>query len=75
MTVLGTNIGVLLGGTIIVETIFVVPGIGKLMIDSVIWRDYIVLQTLSLLVGSIYYSVNDLFTNFFLTLCLHICMK
>ena len=43
---------------IISETIFVVPGIGKLMYDAVLWRDYIILQALIVFVGSTYYVIN-----------------
>lgn len=58
VTSLGMILGGLLGGTIISETIFVVPGIGKLMYDAVLWRDYIILQSLIVFVGSTYYIIN-----------------
>jgi len=58
MTSLGMILGGLLGGTIISETIFVVPGIGKLMYDAVLWRDYIILQALIIFVGTTYYIIN-----------------
>lgn len=58
VTSLGMILGGLLGGTIISETIFVVPGIGKLMYDAVLWRDYIILQALIVFVGSTYYVIN-----------------
>ena len=58
VTSLGMVLGGLLGGTIISETIFVVPGIGKLMYDAVLWRDYIILQALIIFVGSTYYIIN-----------------
>jgi len=57
-TSLGMVLGSLLGGTIISETVFVVPGIGKLMYDAVLWRDYIILQALIIFVGSTYYTIN-----------------
>lgn len=57
-TSLGMILGSLLGGTIISETVFVVPGIGKLMFDAVIWRDYIILQALIIFVGFTYYIIN-----------------
>jgi len=58
VTSLGMILGGLLGGTIISETIFVVTGIGKLMYDAVLWRDYIILQALIVFVGSTYYVIN-----------------
>ena len=57
-TSLGMILGGLLGGTIISETVFVVPGIGKLMYDAVLWRDYIILQSLIIFVGTTYYIIN-----------------
>jgi peptide/nickel transport system permease protein len=58
VTSLGMILGGLLGGTIISETIFVIPGIGKLMYDAVLWRDYIILQALIVFVGTTYYLIN-----------------
>ena len=55
---LGITFGGLLGGTIISETIFVVPGIGRLMYEAVLARDYPVIQSLILFVGIIYSLVN-----------------
>ena len=55
---LGLTFGSLLGGTIISETVFVVPGIGRLMYESVLARDYLVIQSLILFVGIIYSLVN-----------------
>jgi peptide/nickel transport system permease protein len=44
ITVVGLQIGALLGGTIITETIFALPGIGRLLIDSIFQRDYPLVQ-------------------------------
>src|SRR5258708_37766460 len=40
VTVLGINIGFLIGGTVIIEFVFAVPGIGQLMINSIFHRDF-----------------------------------
>jgi len=40
ITVIGTQAGILLGGTMIVEQIFAIPGVGKLLMDSISYRDY-----------------------------------
>ena len=44
----GLNIGTLLGGAVITETVFAVPGVGALMVDSIYGRDYPVVQGLTL---------------------------
>jgi peptide/nickel transport system permease protein len=44
VTVVGLQIGALLGGAIIVESIFVVPGIGRLLVDSIFQRDFPLVQ-------------------------------
>jgi peptide/nickel transport system permease protein len=46
--VLGVNIGYLVGGTLIVEQVFAVPGIGQLMINSIFQRDFPVVQAVTL---------------------------
>ena len=43
ITISGCQFGRLLGGVIIIETIFVVPGVGTLLIDSIVHRDFIIL--------------------------------
>jgi peptide/nickel transport system permease protein len=44
VTVIGQQVGVLLGGTVIVEFIFLQPGVGSLMLDAVLLRDYTLIQ-------------------------------
>jgi ABC-type dipeptide/oligopeptide/nickel transport system permease component len=58
LTVIGTNFGLLLSGSFIVETLFQVPGIGYESINSVLKRDYPVIQGMALLVAAIYILVN-----------------
>ena len=48
VTLFGLNIGTLLGGAVITETVFAIPGVGRLMIDSIYGRDYPVVQGLTL---------------------------
>ena len=48
VSVLGVNIGYLVGGTLIVEQVFALPGIGQLMINSVFQRDFPVVQAVTL---------------------------
>jgi len=46
ITLFGLQIGTLLGGAVITETVFAIPGAGRLMIDSIYGRDYPVVQGL-----------------------------
>jgi len=58
VTVLGLQLGGLIGGAIVTEQIFVLPGFGKLMIDSVSARDYPVLEGAVLMAVLAYIIVN-----------------
>ena len=58
LTVLGTNFGLLLTGSFVVETIFRVPGIGYASYNSIIEHDYPVIQGITLLVAVIFLVVN-----------------
>ncbi len=51
VTLLGLNIGSLVGGAVITETVFAVPGVGRLMIDSIYARDYAVVQGLTMVLA------------------------
>src|SRR5690625_6778249 len=57
-TVIGTMIAGLLGGTVIIETMFAIPGIGQLLIDSIHRRDYPVIQGVVLFIAAIYVVIN-----------------
>jgi peptide/nickel transport system permease protein len=58
VTISGYQFGRLLGGVIIVESIFVVPGMGTLLIDSIVHRDFIVLQAIVLLIAAVVLILN-----------------
>ncbi len=58
VTVLGINIGYLIGGTLIVEQVFAVPGIGSLMIGAILQRDFPVVQGVALVFGVLVVLVN-----------------
>lgn len=57
-TVIGATVAGLLGGTVIIETMFTIPGIGQLLIDSIHRRDYPVIQGVILFIAAIYVIVN-----------------
>jgi peptide/nickel transport system permease protein len=51
VSVLGVNIGFLVGGTVVIEQVFAIPGIGQLMLSSVFNRDFPVVQGVTLVFG------------------------
>ena len=57
-TLVGMYIGGLMGGSVIIETIFRWPGIGKLVMDSITARDYPVIQGFVLIMATIYVLIN-----------------
>lgn len=58
ITVAGVIVGVLLGGAIVIEQVFSLPGVGRLVIGAVLRRDYPVIQGGLLLLATIYVFVN-----------------
>ncbi len=60
ITLLGLQLGTLLGGAVITETVFSWPGLGKLTIDAILRRDYPVVQASVLLISLTYVGVNIL---------------
>lgn len=58
LTVLGLQIGQLLGGAIIVETIFAWPGVGQLLLQAVNGRDYLLTQALLLIAVAVFIAVQ-----------------
>lgn len=57
-TVVGIQLGYLLGGAVIIEAIFAVPGIGRLALDSINMRDYPVVQGTVLFITTIFIFIN-----------------
>lgn len=63
VTIIGLHVGELLGGAVITETVFAVPGVGRLMVDSIFARDYPLIQALTLTLAvlvSLAFLVTDL---------------
>jgi peptide/nickel transport system permease protein len=58
LTVIGLQIGILLSGAVITESVFAWPGIGKLIVDAIFSRDFPVVQTVLILSASIFVLVN-----------------
>jgi peptide/nickel transport system permease protein len=58
VTITGINIGRLIGGALIVETVFALPGIGRLLIGAIYTRDLVILQGVVLLVATGFVLIN-----------------
>lgn len=58
VTVAGVQFGLLMGGSIVVETVFAWPGLGSLMIDSVRIRDYTMVEAVTLVFAAVFLLVN-----------------
>ncbi|MRX72407.1 ABC transporter permease subunit [Bacillus lacus] len=60
VTIFGVSLGSLLGGTVIIEVLFAYPGVGQLIIDSIVRRDYPVIQGYILFMGIFVALINIL---------------
>jgi peptide/nickel transport system permease protein len=58
VTIVGGQLGVLLAGTVVVETIFALPGMGRLTVEAILFRDYPVVQTNVMLVAATLVTLN-----------------
>lgn len=58
ITLIGLQIGYLLGGTVVLESIFALPGLGSLIFETVLVRDYPVVQSTVLVFGAMFLLVN-----------------
>jgi peptide/nickel transport system permease protein len=58
VTILALNIGWLMGGSVVIETVFSIPGIGGLIVSSIYARDYPVIQAVALLFGLLVLLIN-----------------
>ncbi len=58
ITVVGVSVGILLGGQIVVESVFALPGVGRLIVGAILRRDYPVIQGGLLLTATIFVVVN-----------------
>lgn len=60
LTIVGLNVGHLIGGAVVIETIFALPGIGRLLINAVFQRDYLLQQGVVLVIALGYLATNML---------------
>jgi peptide/nickel transport system permease protein len=58
VTVIGIGVALLIGGVVITETVFNIPGIGRLVVDAVVKRDYPIIQGVILVFSGVYAIIN-----------------
>lgn len=58
LTVLGLQVGGLLAGAVVIETVFALPGLGRLLVQAVSSRDYPLVQGMALIIAAVYVTVN-----------------
>ena len=58
ITIIGIGIGLLISGAVVTETVFAIPGIGRLTVDAILRRDYPVIQGVILIFSAVYVLIN-----------------
>ncbi|AYY12524.1 ABC transporter permease [Actinobacteria bacterium YIM 96077] len=58
LTIVGTNFAVLIGGIVIIESIFVIPGLGSLLLGAIHTRDFPLIQGITLFIALLFVAVN-----------------
>lgn len=58
MTVVGVQVGAIISGSVVVETIFAVPGVGRLLVDAILQRDLVMVQGIALVIAATFVVVN-----------------
>jgi peptide/nickel transport system permease protein len=67
-TIVGINFGALLGGTVIIETLFAIPGLGFRLINAINQRDILVIQGITVFVAVVYVVINTIVDLFYTVL-------
>ena len=58
VTIIGVGVALLLGGVVVTESVFAIPGLGRLVVDAILHRDYPVIQGVLLIFSGVYVLVN-----------------
>ena len=58
VTIIGVSIAMLIGGVVVTESVFNIPGLGRLVVDGVLARDYPLIQAIILLTAGTYVLIN-----------------
>jgi peptide/nickel transport system permease protein len=57
-TIIGIGVALLIGGVVVTETVFAIPGLGRLTVDAILRRDYPIIQGVILIFSAIYVLIN-----------------
>jgi len=58
ITLVGMGVGMIFGGSVLIETIFAIPGVGRLMVSSIFCQDYVVVQGITLVISVAILLIN-----------------
>ena len=58
MTVVGIGVALLIGGSVVTESVFAIPGLGRLVVDAILRRDYPIIQGVVLMFSFVYVLIN-----------------
>lgn len=58
VTIIGIGIGLLISGAVVTETVFAIPGVGRLTVDAILRRDYPIIQGVILIFSALYVLIN-----------------
>ncbi len=58
VTIIGVGVALLIGGVVVTESVFAIPGLGRLTVDAILHRDYPVIQGIILIFSGIYVLIN-----------------
>jgi peptide/nickel transport system permease protein len=58
ITLMGISVGMIFGGSVLVETVFAIPGVGRLLVSSIFDQDYVVVQSITFVIATIVLVVN-----------------
>lgn len=58
VTIIGVGVALMVGGVVVTESVFALPGIGRLTVDAILRRDYPVIQAVILIVSGVYVLIN-----------------
>jgi peptide/nickel transport system permease protein len=58
ITLMGMGVGIIFGGSVLIETIFAIPGVGRLLVSSIFGQDYVVVQAITFVIAVIVLVVN-----------------
>ncbi|MDP4835570.1 MAG: ABC transporter permease [Burkholderiales bacterium] len=58
VTIVGIGIGLLISGAVVTETVFAIPGVGRLTVDAILRRDYPIIQGVILIFSALYVLIN-----------------